>query len=662
MPLFLAAVALLLLGAAAAVALQRRPSLCQTFGQAGALAGSVVGLVAASQVFCGAPATDAAGVWHFPGGGLHLGIDALSALFLLPVFGLTIAAATYGRAYLGDRRSGRALAMSWLNLNLLAAGMALTVAARDGLLFLVAWEVMALAPFFLVAYDDRQASARHAAWTYLAATHLGTAFLLVLFVWLGELAGTSDFTGYAAGVRAHPEVASALFLLALTGFGSKAGIVPAHVWLPEAHPAAPSHASAVMSGAMIKIGVYGLLRILTFLGPPQPWWGWLLLAIGAAGAVLGVLFALAQHDLKRLLAYSSVENIGIVFLAVGLGVLGLAQHSPLLAAVGFAAAILHVVNHSLFKGLLFLGAGAVQHAAHTLELDRLGALLKRMPRTGTAFLIGSAAIVGLPPLNGFVGEFLLAYGGFFAVTQPDPALAAPGLAALAALGLVGGLAAACFARAFGISFLGIARSPAAAEAHEPAAPIWAPIMVLALLCLALGLAAPLLMPAIAGVVAAAAGMTAETAQAQLAPLARPLGLAVALFAGIAALTALGWAVRARLLARHGIRRGPVWGCGYALPTARMQYTASSFGQPLVTQFSRLVRNHEVVRPARGYFPRGAAYASHARDPFLRLLFAPAFRSIDRFAGRIGVIQHGHVHLYVLYVAATLIALLVWGSL
>ena len=297
---------------------------------------------------------------------------------------------------------------------------------------------MALSPFFLVVFDDRKASVRHAGWTYLTATHLGTAFLLVLFVVLGSIAGTSDFDGYSAALRDHTTLSSMVFILAVIGFGSKAGIVPAHVWLPEAHPVAPSHASALMSGAMIKVGIYGLVRIMTFLGTPEPWWGWVLIVIGASSGVLGVLFALAQHDLKRLLAYHSVENIGIILLGIGVGVLGLATGMPSLAVIGFAAGLLHVLNHSIFKGLLFLGAGAVQHAAHSLELEELGGLLKRMPWTGTAFLIGAAAIVGLPPFNGFVSEFLLFYSGFLAVVQPAANIAVAGLISMVAMGLISG--------------------------------------------------------------------------------------------------------------------------------------------------------------------------------------------------------------------------------
>ena len=451
---FLAAILLLLIGGAAATVFGSRARPSRLAGQAGAIGGCAIGLAGAVRVLLSGQPQSLFAPSFMPGGTIHLEIDALSAFFLLPVFGLSILTAIYGGSYMSSRGERPGIAASWFHLNLLTAAMALVVAAHDGLLFLLAWEIMALAPFFLVIFDDRQESVRHAAWTYLAATHIGTAFLLVLFVLLGGLAGSSDFAAYGGVLKATPTLCSVAFILALIGFGSKAGIVPAHVWLPEAHPVAPSHASALMSGAMIKIGIYGLVRILTLLGTPQPWWGWTLIAIGASSGVLGVLFALAQHDLKRLLAYSSVENIGIVLLGIGLGVLGLATGTPALAVIGFAAGLLHILNHSIFKGLLFLGAGAVQHGAHSLELETLGGLLKRMPWTGTAFLIGAAAIVGLPPLNGFVSEFLLFYAGFAAVMDPAASIALAGLMAIVAMGLIGGLAAACFAKAFGMVFLG----------------------------------------------------------------------------------------------------------------------------------------------------------------------------------------------------------------
>ncbi len=657
---FAAAILLLLLGGLLAVVFCARSGVCQVAGQFGAISGSALGLVSAIRVLLTGKADWMSGAWHMPGGGLHFQIDALSAFFLLPVFGLSILTALYGRSYLTDRRSGYALAGSWFHLNMLTAGMALVIAAHDGLLFLLAWEIMALSPFFLVAFDDRKASARRAAWIYLSATHLGTAVLLIFFVLLGGLAGTSDFDGYAAALRGNPALSSMLFVLALIGFGSKAGIVPAHVWLPEAHPAAPSHASALMSGAMIKVGIYGLVRTLTFLGTPEPWWGWLLIVIGASSGVLGVLFALAQHDLKRLLAYHSVENIGIILLGIGIGVLGLSEGILPLAVIGFAAGLLHVLNHSIFKGLLFLAAGAVQNAAHSVELEELGGLLKRMPWTGTAFLIGATAIVGLPPLNGFVSEFLLFYSGFFAVVQPAVNLAVAGLISLVVMGLISGLAAACFAKAFGIVFLGSPRSPEAGEAREVARPMCAAMAVLALLCLVFGLAAPIVVSALDRVVAAATGLAISGARDQLATVTGPLTITISIFAVFAVIAALAWAMRSRRLALAVVSTGPVWGCGYPKPTPRMQYTASSFAQPLTTQFHLFVRIRETLVPPEGYFPATASYSSESSDPFLRQFFAPAFRWFDHLS-HLQIIQHGLVNVYVLFLAVTLIALLIWGS-
>lgn len=662
MPEFAGAILLLVLGGTAAIVLRAHLRPAQLAGQTGAIAGCTIGLAGAVRVLASGQPENLWAPSFMPGGTVHLQIDVLSALFLLPVFGLSIVTAVYGGGYMRDRGEPRQAAASWFFLNLLTAGMAAVAAAHDGLLFLVAWEIMALSPFFLVIFDDRSAAVRHAAWTYLTATHIGTAFLLVLFVLLGELAGGSDFASYGAVLKDNPALRSAVFILALIGFGSKAGVVPAHIWLPEAHPVAPSHASALMSGAMIKVGIYGLLRVLILVGRPEPWWGWVLIAIGASSGLLGVLFALAQHDLKRLLAYSSVENIGIVLLGIGLGVLGAASGMPALAAIGFAAGLLHVLNHSIFKGLLFLGAGAVQHGAHSLNFEALGGLLQRMPWTGTAFLIGAASIVGLPPLNGFVSEFLLFYGGYIAVGDPSVSAASAGLVVIVVMGLIGGLAAACFAKAFGIVFLGAPRTAVAETAREAALPMRAAMAGLALLCVGIGLAAPAAVAFLSRVLTGTTLLPSGTAPQQLARVVASLTTVVSIFGVLIVLSAAIWGWRARLLARRGVRRGPVWGCGYLFPSARMQYTASSLVQPLTTQFHLFIRNREAMEPPQGYFPRGAAYASDSGDPWLRLLFAPTFRWFDRIVSRLTVIQHGHIHVYVLYVAATLLVLLVWASL
>jgi formate hydrogenlyase subunit 3/multisubunit Na+/H+ antiporter MnhD subunit len=660
--LLLIGIAFLGLGGGLASTLRSRTALAHGFGQTGAVVGSALGLAAALRTLAGGDPEALVASWPMPGGGFHLEIDTLSAFFLLPVFGLSIATGIYGRSYLADRESGPAAA-SWFHLNMLTAAMALVIVARDGLLFLVAWEVMALSSFFLVIFDDRDGRVRHAAWVYFAATHLGTAFLLVMFVLLGAKAGSSDFAGYVGVLRGDPALSSAVFLLALVGFGAKAGVVPAHVWLPEAHPVAPSHASALMSGAMIKVGIYGLVRLLTLMSTPPPaWWGWVLIVAGVSSGILGVLYALAQHDLKRLLAYHSVENIGIILIGIGIGVLGLAHGMTVLSVLGFTAGLLHVFNHSIFKGLLFLGAGAVQHATHSVELEELGGLIKRMPWTAAYFLIGAAAIVGLPPLNGFVSEFLLFYSAYLGVVDRDSEVAAAGLIAIVAMGLISGLAAACFAKAFGVVFLGVPRSHEAGDAHETARPMFVAMGGLACCCVAIGAAAPLVVRSLVGVVAAATGLAPQKVQVALAPVADSLTAATLVFAALALAAVLAWAVRAWRLRRAGVRRGPVWGCGFQRPTWRMQYSASSFAQPLVTQFRLLVRNREALTPPAGYFPRVASYASDSGDPFLRLLFVPSFEWFGRTARRLNVVQHGHIHVYVLYIAVTLVMLLAWGSL
>ena len=322
---------------------------------------------------------------------------------------------------------------------------------------------MSLASFFLVTFEYEKPMVRQAGWIYLIATHIGTAFLIVFFILLGRQAGSLDFDKVSA---IPSSLANIMFLLAVVGFGTKAGFMPFHVWLPYAHPAAPSHVSAVMSGVMIKTGIYGLVRALTLLGMPPAWWCWVLIGIGAVSGVLGVLFALAQHDLKRLLAYHSVENIGIITIGLGVGLLGINTNSPTLAILGFGGGLLHVINHAVFKGLLFLGAGSVLHSSETGHIDLLGGLIKRMPVTAFTFLIGSIAISGLPPLNGFISEFLIYLGIFKNGISARFASIIPALVVIGSLALIGGLALACFTKAFGVIFLGEPRSNHAKEAHE----------------------------------------------------------------------------------------------------------------------------------------------------------------------------------------------------
>jgi hydrogenase-4 component B len=654
MLLLVLALAVLIVGGVAARGVQRSARWSTLVGVASAVAGCLAGLVPAVRVLLGEPSPSLRLPWDVPYGAFVVQVDPLSAFFLLPIFGLSALAAIYGGEYLRADRDAKGPGVSWFFFNLLVASMALVVVARNAILFLVAWEVMALASFFLVTTHDEDESVRDAGRTYLIATHLGTAFLLALFVLLGRKSGSLDFDGFAATSNA-----GLLFVLAAIGFGTKAGFVPLHVWLPEAHPAAPSHVSAVMSGVMIKTGIYGLVRTLSFLGPLPAWAGWLLVAVGVTSGVLGVLFALAQHDLKRLLAYHSVENIGIIALGLGLGLVGVRAGSAPLAVLGFAGALLHVLNHALFKGLLFLGAGAVLHATSTRNIEELGGLMKRMPWTGALFLIGAAAIAGLPPLNGFVSEFLLYVGAFGAATSLGSEAAVPALATIGALALIGGLAAACFAKAFGVVFLGEPRSEHAAHAHEAGPTMRGPMVVLAASCIGIGVLSPPLVRRLAPVLEQVTGLPGSAVHEALAQATGLLGSITFAALGLLALTALLLAVRKAALVGKSVATGPTWDCGYARPSPRMQYTASSFAQPLTDLFGPLLGARRRLSAPEGFFPERASFTSETPDFYRERVYGPLFAGVQRGLSAFRWLQHGRVQLYVLQIAITLLVLLVW---
>ena len=597
--------------------------------------------------------------WNMPFGSFLVALDPLSALFLLPLLLLSALAALYGARYLKAEKEAQAIGSHWFFFNLLVAGMIMVLLARNGLLFLIAWEVMSLAPFFLVIFEDHQASARKAAWTYLVAAHLGGVFLILLFILMGWDRATLDFVRLVPGGAQSPVGAGGLFLLALVGFGAKAGFIPLHVWLPEAHPAAPSHVSALMSGIMIKMGIYGLLRILTLIGPPEVWWAYLLIGIGLTSGILGVLFALAQHDLKRLLAYHSVENIGIIALGLGIGLLGLAIGSPTLAVLGFAGGLLHVINHALFKGLLFFGAGAVLRGTGTMEIDHLGGLQKRMPWTGTLFLVGAVAICGLPPLNGFVSEFLIYLGslnGLLALAAvPSGAL----VASLAGLALIGGLAVACFTKAYGIIFLGEPRSESARQAREVGLPMRMAMAVLALACVLLGFGGPWVVTALGPVIKTVTLLPPEAVQSGLDQAWHPLTMILYAALGLLFLTVVMTLARRIILSRRQVTRTETWGCGYATPTPRMQYTSSSFAQPLTDLFRIFLHTRQKVQKPKGLFPSGASFSSETPDVFLKGFYEPAFSLVSRLMSGLQWLQQGRVQLYILYIVVTLFLIFIW---
>jgi formate hydrogenlyase subunit 3/multisubunit Na+/H+ antiporter MnhD subunit len=658
--MFLILTAMIVLCASGVVSLWygKTPGHANAVGPAGTVLGCLIGLIPAVEVLWTGQAEAFRMAWQVPFGSFHIQLDALSAFFLLPVLGLPAIAAIYGKAYLAAYSGKKNLGVSWFFYTILTASMMLVVVARNAVLFLMAWEIMSVSSFFLVCFEDEKESVRKAGWTYLVATHIGTAFLLVMFVLLAHHGPSMDFDHFSAAGMNGVSVSGLIFLLAIIGFGTKAGFMPFHVWLPEAHPAAPSHVSAVMSGVMIKTGIYGIVRILTFLGHPDPWWGWVLTGIGVVSGILGVLFALAQHDLKRLLAYHSVENIGIIALGLGMGVLGMALNQPLLAVLGFAGGLLHVLNHAIFKGLLFLGAGAVLHETGERDIEKLGGLMRRMPWTGALFLLGAVAICGLPPLNGFVSEFIIYVAAFSGMGLSGTSLSS--IAIITALAMIGGLAAACFTKAFGVVFLGEPRTSAVMQAHEVSPAMRFSMVLLGIGCVLIGFSGPAVISAMKPVVETVTGYQGYDVAAHLAVSLPPLKH-ISAAAGIllAILGVLIW-LRQRLLSHRNVAQGGTWDCGYTRPNARMQYTASSFAQPLTSMFGFFLQTRQEAALPEGFFPSQSRLHTNTEDIFTRNLYRPIFRCIERFLLWLHWMQQGQVQIYILYVAVTLLLLLIWN--
>ncbi|MDP2847564.1 MAG: proton-conducting transporter membrane subunit [Humidesulfovibrio sp.] len=655
MTLFAACLLTFLLGALASL-LPRSFRAANALGSGFAALGCLLGLVPAVQALASPQDWELILYWPPPWGLGALGLDGISALFLTPALGLMGLGAVYGRGYLANMEGRKRAGPPWFFYNILAASITGVFSARDPLLLLLFWEGMALSSYFLVCMEDRDGSVRRAGRIYLVASHLGAAFLLALCLQPGASWPPAYGLAPGASVTMLPgaDPAGLIFLLALVGFGSKAGLAPLGVWLPEAHPAAPSHVSAVLSGVMIKTGVYGILRVLLAY-QPEPWWGWTLIAMGGGTAVLGVAGALSQAEIKRLLAWSSMENAGLMLLGLGLGTLGRAHDAPLVAALGFSAALIHMVNHGVFKSLLFFCAGSVLHGAGERRMDQLGGLLKRMPATGTAFLVASLGICGLPPLGGFASELLLGLAAMKGLLLPTSSLDIPSLAALAALILCAGIAAAVFVGAFGAVFLGEPRSQAAQNAHEAPALMRWPMIFLACLAPLMGLCAPLLLNTALGVLEPAL----PGAQALGAPLVTGLTTASLVFALLLALFGGLFLLRRTLLRGRDVRTGPTWDCGYIAPTARIQYTYSSFAQPLSEMFRSLTGSTgSATRPWR-LFPVRVGYFAETQDRVLTAFLA-AFNFMDARLEALHRLQQGQVHVYVLYIAATLVALLAWG--
>lgn len=625
------------------------------------------GLIAALAVLTGSGTFVATMPDLLPLAGVRVELDALGAVFVVAVAIVAIPASLYGIGYSAQRLSGRSVQATfplfvWSLLMVPVAGSASTL--------LVLWELMALSSLLLVlAEHPHNPEVRTAAHWYAAMTHLGLVAILLALVVLADRAGGDSFAAMREGASGvGPVAASVVFVLALVGFGCKAGVVPLHVWLPRAHPEAPSHVSALMSGAMVKLGVYGILRVgWDLLGGGPRWWGVTVLVVGAVSALFGILHALVATDLKRLLAYSTTENVGLILIGVGAAGLFAASGNRALASVALAAALLHVVNHAAFKGLLFLGAGSVLHATGTRDLDRLGGLARRMPVTGATFAIGALAIAALPPLNGFVSEWVLLQALVHSLPSSSAAVAVTMPVAVAVVALTGGLAAATFVKAFGTGFLAMPRSLEADAAHESPRTMQVGLVLLAGVCVTLGLAPTVLVRPLARAVGVlgplaegrplrADGLHLELAgiQATLSPLLLAFGLLAAVIATLGVVRAVRSAPT---------RRGAeTWGCGRSVQTARMEYTATSFAEPLQRVFDDVLRPDLDVgvdhRAESRYYVEAVRYRQGIGDAIELRLYGPVLRAAGWWGRAARRLQDGSIHRYLAYAMAALIIVLV----
>jgi len=653
---FLIAIALITTGGILAFITRKTRDVSTIVGAGSAIIGSLIAVVPVVRVLFNSVELPLL-LLNLPLGQATLRLDAVSAFFSLPVLLLLAVVALFAGIEAAHDKHAHD---GWLFFNFLGAAMLLLLVAANAVLFLVAWEMMSVAAFFLIAWRDEIASARNAAWKFLVASHIGTAALMLLFAMLGAHAGSYEFAQFS-GAHFTDGMASVAFFLALFGFGVKFGLLPLHVWLPEAHAFADAPVSAVLSGAMIKMGFYGLLRILMLLPNISASWGWVMVAGGLLTGIFAMAMALAQSDLKKVVAYSSVENAGIITMAIGCSILAIVWKQPFIAGAAMAGALLHILNHAVCKGMIFLASGVVYHTIGTRKLEVMGGIARSMPFTATCFAIGATAIAGLPPFNSFISEFIIFVAGLQVATLQEPAALLLAFLIMSGLALIGGLAVATYARTFGLVFLGAPRQEKRHEISDIAPSLRLPFMILLGFILVLTVTSPwlveILLRVAATLMAGHQGFALADLQGEL--LHKPLIIVVQFSVALLALVIAGWQLRSRFFSTGDRSDRPTWDCGYAAPDARMQYTSSSFAQTIVDIFSPVVRPYKHGEKVTGLFPQHASFRSDAPDSLLRYLFSPLFGLVDRILLPLRGLQHGRLHLYICYVAITLLALLLW---
>jgi hydrogenase-4 component B len=590
--------------------------------------------------------------------------DALSGFFILTVSVVSLAVSIYS---IGFTRDLPYAGLAGFFYNILVLSLYAVVLSANLFTFLISWETMAIASYFLVTID-RSDKASRAGLFYAVMTHLGTAFIIALFFLLYRATGSMDFEGMKAGIAGVPAgVKSMVFVCSLIGFGTKAGIIPLHTWIPRAYPVAPPQIAALMSGLMVKMGIYGIIRIcMDVMGQGPEWWGITVIVVGAVSALLGILYSLIENDLKLFLAFSSVENIGIILLGVGASMMFKSNGLHVLSFVALSAALFHVLNHALFKGALFLGAGSIIRSTGSANMEEMGGLLKRMPFTGLFFLAGSLSICALPPFNGFVSEWLTYQSLLLGYQSPSVTAKIVSPLGGAALALTGAIAAAGFVKAFGISFLGMPRTSRAREAKEVSPSMLTGTALLAIPCLLFGLfpgsALSLLAPAVYALTGASTALVQHgvlgvgQTSASLSPEALLVSMAVVLIAALVFIRIVG--------GKRKTLSADSWDCGIPGLTPRMQYTATAFTKPLRIIYKRIYlpsRDLKVRYALKPFFVTSIRYGSEITPFFERYVYEPATRFIHAVAGKVKLLQSGSLQLYLGYILITLILLLIFGT-
>jgi hydrogenase-4 component B len=669
--IFFLALAFFALGALGSLVFRKNDQLANGWGNSLAILGSLAGILSAIKVLFGGAKLDVAFSPSLPLISFSFHVDKLSAFFIGVISLIVFLASIYGIGYVKHFYKKYNIGTLGFFYNAFIAGMLLVVTADNAIFFLVVWEIMSLASYFLVVYERKEKENVRAGSLYFVMTHIGTAFIMLAFLLFYKYTGSFDFPVIKENINQVPKLAeSFIFLLALVGFGTKAGIIPLHVWLPSAHPAAPTHVSALMSGVMIKTGIYMFIRIFLDIMPNGPvWWGALILIVGAVSSLLGVLYALTEHDIKKLLAYHSIENIGIILLGLGGAMVFFAEDLKTLAILGLVAALFHTLNHAIFKALLFLGAGSVISQTHTRNMEEYGGLIRFMPYTAFFFLIGSMAISALPPFNGFFSEWAIFQTLFSGLAEIGFSTQWVFILGAGSLAFTGGLAAACFVKVFGATFLARPRSEEVKQAKESGMPMLLGMGVLAALTLLVGFFASPISKNIAGVVnnlgafqnvesPFSSSLNSLQLQNGFAKVSMPIILLSLIVVFVVVFFAVEFLTRNRK-----VTVGRTWDCGTELGS-RMEITATGFSRSIITIFRGILKptkqtSIEYRDAEMRYFQKANVVKLEVKDIYGSYFYQPLQELLTKIAGFVKKIQSGNVNAYVLYIFLILIALLLF---